>query len=62
MWKTKKELEREIKKKQRTILLEEKHENFIEVVRKWEMLVATKVKINDSEKQKGTGTHTTFPP
>ena len=62
MWKTKKELEREIKKKQRTILLEEKHENFIEVVRKWEMLVATKVKISDSEKQKGTGTHKTFPP
>ena len=46
----------------RTILLEEKHENFIEVVRKWEMLVATKVKISDSEKQKGTGTHTIFPP
>ena len=47
----------------RTILLEEKHENFIEVVRrKWEMLVATKVKISDSEKQKGTGTHKTFPP
>ena len=50
------------KKKQRTILLEEKHENFIVVVRKWEMLVATKVKISDSEKQKGTGTHKTFPP
>ena len=32
-WKTKKELERG-KKKQRTILLEEKHENFIVVVRK----------------------------
>lgn len=59
MWKTKKELER---KKQRTILLEEKHENFIEVVRKWELLEATKVKISDSEKQKGTGTHKTFPP
>ena len=29
---------------------------------KWEMLVATKVKISDSEKQKGTGTHKTFPP
>ena len=59
MWKTKKELER---KKQRTILLEEKHENFIEVVRKWELLAATKVKISDSEEQKGTGTHKTFPP
>ena len=34
----------------RTILLEEKHENFIVVVRKWEMLAATKVKISDSEK------------
>ena len=34
MWITEKELEREIKKQRRTILLEEKHENFIAVVRK----------------------------
>ena len=38
------------KNKTETILLEEKHENFIVVVRKWEMLAATKVKISDSEK------------
>ena len=61
-WKTEKKLEQEIKKQQRTILLEEKHENFIVVVRKWEMLVATKVKISDSERKKGTGKHKTFPP
>ena len=34
MWITEKELEREIKKQRRTILLEEKRENFIAVVRK----------------------------
>ena len=34
MWITEKELEREIKKQRRTILLEEKPENFIAVVRK----------------------------
>ena len=42
-WITEKELTREINKKQRgPISLEEKHENFIAAVRKWEMLVATK--------------------
>ena len=34
MWITEKELGREIKKQRRTILLEEKRENFIAVVRK----------------------------
>ena len=33
-------------------LLEEQHENFVAVVRKWEMLAATKVKmISGSEKK-----------
>ena len=33
----------------RPISLEEKHENFIAVVRKWEMLSATKVKMSGRE-------------
>jgi len=38
-----------------------KHENFIATVGKWEMLAATKVKRVGSDKNKVTGTHTTFP-
>ena len=38
-----------------------KHENFVAAVRKWEMLAATKVKMNGSEKPNWTGTQT-FPP
>ena len=47
------------KKQRRHFLLEEQHENFVVPVRKWEMLVATKVKISGSEK-KWTTTRTTF--
>ena len=32
--------------------MEEKHENFIAAVRKWEMLAASKVKLSGSEKKK----------
>ena len=39
------------KKQRRQISLEEKHENFIAGVRKWEMLAATKVKMSGSEKK-----------
>ena len=49
-----KELEWEIKNKGvRPISLEERHANFIAVVKKikWEMLAATKVKMSDSEKK-----------
>ena len=43
-------------------LLEEKREKFIAAVRKWEMLVATKVKMSGNEKyNKQRGTHTRFP-
>ena len=39
------------KKQRRPISLEEKRENFIAVVRKWEMLAATEVKMSGSEKK-----------
>ena len=39
-------------KQRRRISLEEKHENFIVAVRKWEMLAASKVKMSSSEKIK----------
>ena len=42
MW-TEEELETEIKNKEGEFSLEEKHENFLAAVRKWEMLAATKV-------------------
>ena len=42
---TEKELEREIKNNRDQFPLEEKHENFIVVVKKWGMLAANKVKI-----------------
>ena len=45
-WITEKELEREIKKKKNKedeFSLEEKHENVLATMRKWEMLEATKV-------------------
>ena len=48
------------KKQRRPISLEEKRENFIAVVRKWEMLAATEVKMSGSEKKKLTGTNTTL--
>ena len=57
-WITEKELQQEIKKQLRPILLEEKHENFVAMVRNWEMLAATKVKMSSSERQKWTGTGT----
>ena len=42
------------KNQRRLIPLEETHETFKVVVRKWEMLVATKVKMSGSEKKKRT--------
>ena len=48
------------KKQRRQISLEEKHENLIAGVRKWEMLAATKVKMSGSEKKQWTGTHTSI--
>jgi len=39
------------KKTTDTNFVEEKQQNFIAVVRKWEMLAATKVKTSDSEKK-----------
>ena len=57
-WITEKELEWEIKKQLRPILLKEKHENVVVMVRNWEMLVATKVKMSGSERKKWTGTGT----
>ena len=39
-------------KQRRKISLEEKHENFMAEVRKWEMLEASKVKMSGSEKIK----------
>ena len=38
-------------------LLEEKHENFIAAVRKWEMVAATKVKMGGSEEQVNRNKH-----
>ena len=38
-------------KKRRHFLLEEKHENFVAVARKWKMLAATKVKIRGRGKK-----------
>ena len=45
-WKTERE-----KKQKRSILLEEKPENFIGMVRKWEMLASSKVKVRRSVKK-----------
>ena len=46
------ELERERKNKGDIFfLLEERHENFVAAVRKWEMLAATEVKMSGSEKK-----------
>ena len=42
MW-TEEELETEITNKEGEFSLEEKHENFLAAVGKWEMLAATKV-------------------
>ena len=51
------------KKQRRPISLEEKRENFIAVVRKWEMLAATEVKMSGCEKKKKlTGTNTKISP
>ena len=38
-------------------LLEQKHENFIAAVRKWEMVEATKVKMGGSEEQVNRNKH-----
>ena len=43
---------RDKKQQRRWILLEEKHENFIAAVKKWEILAATTVKMSGSEKVK----------
>ena len=68
MWITEKELERVIvNKRDAGISLEEKHENLVAAVRKWEMLAASKERQwaavkkteNDQEQQK---CHTTIPP
>ena len=48
--KSNREQEREIKKQRRHFLLEEQRENFVAVMRKREMLAATKVKMSGSEK------------
>ena len=46
------ELEREIKKERgHYFFIEERHENFVAAVRKWEMLAATEVKVSGSEKK-----------
>ena len=68
---TKKELEQEIKtnKQRRQISLETKHKNFFAVVRKWEMLVASKLNMRGIEKESEMEPkqpiflweHTTFP-
>ena len=50
----------ELEWKLRSYLLEEQHEIFLAVVRKWEILAATKVKM--SEWKKWTTSGTTFPP
>ena len=42
------------------ISFEDKNENFVAAVRKWEILAATKLKTSCSDK-KETGAHTTFP-
>ena len=58
-----KELEWEIKNKGvRPISLEERHANFIAVVKKikWEMLSATKVKMSDSEKKVNRNNYNIF--
>ena len=39
------------KKKKTFFSVEERHENFVAAVRKWEMLPATKVKMSGSEKE-----------
>ena len=58
MWITEKALERKIKKQRRRVLLDEKHENFMAALRKWEMLAAgTKVKIGGSEEKKSKLEH-----
>ena len=50
------------KKQKRRVSLEERRENVMVAVRKWEMLAAAKVKIIGSEKNKRTRIHATFPP
>ena len=55
------ELEGKKKAKETYFLEEEQHEKFVAVVRKWEMLADTKVKVNGSEKKRVTITRTTFP-
>ena len=46
-----------MKKQLRPISFEEKHENLIAAVRKWEMQAATKGKMSGSEKKKGEQEH-----
>ena len=45
-----KKSDRELEGKIRSYLLEEQHENFLVVVRKWEILAATKVKMSKWKK------------
>ena len=49
------ELAREKKANDKIFLLEEKHENFVVAVRKWEVLAATKVKMSGCEKRVNRG-------
>ena len=58
--KSDRELERE--KKRSHFLLEEKHENFVAVARKWKMLAATKVKIRGRRKKSEQKHVRHFPP
>ena len=46
------ELAREKKANDKIFLLEEKHENFVVAVRKWEVLAATKVKMIERQWKK----------
>ena len=57
--KSDRKLERE-KKKRRIFLLEEKHENFVAVARKWKMLAATKGKIRGRGKKVNKNTYDIF--
>ena len=50
MW-TEEEVETEIKNKEGEFSLEEKHENFLAAVGKWEMLAATKVGCSRAKQQ-----------
>ena len=57
------DLEREIKKKQRIhFFVEQQHENIVAAVTKGEMLAATNAGENERQRKKVNETRTTFPP